>query len=61
MLLEVSGRKAGDLDDLRRYKEAQLRSNPYGKGGYVSVVDFSRLRARLWFCEPAHRMGMWKI
>lgn len=51
LLLEVAGRQECDLDELCAEKARQLRDNPYGKPGYVCVVEFQDATARLWFFE----------
>lgn len=55
LLLEVSGLVQGSLEGLFRRKAIQLKRNPFGKDGYVCVVNFKQLRAKLWFqkCEGA--------
>lgn len=48
-LIEVSGQSTGNLTTLLEQKVKQLQSNPFGKGGFVCVSDFSSLNAILWF------------
>jgi hypothetical protein len=50
LLLEVSGAQVCDLEALCEKKaQEQLLRNPFGRSGFVCVVDFSTRRARLWF------------
>jgi len=51
-LLEVSGQQSGSLDELCSQKAEQLKSNPFGKAGYVCVANYGQRSARLWFYEP---------
>lgn len=48
-LLEVSGTRDGDLEQLcDRKATQQLLRNPFGKAGFVCVARFERPAARLW-------------
>lgn len=50
-LLEVSAQRRGRIQQLFEDKKAQLLSNPFGKNGWVFVVNFVERKARLWFCR----------
>jgi hypothetical protein len=50
LLLEVSGAQGCNIETLCTEKaQEQLLKNPFRKGGYVCVTDFSTRRTRLWF------------
>ncbi|MDL5052170.1 hypothetical protein QQ056_01110 [Oscillatoria laete-virens NRMC-F 0139] len=40
-VLEVSGRSTGSIDDLCIEKTAQLKANPWKRGGFVCVIILS--------------------
>lgn len=50
-VLEVSGRSTGSIDDLCIEKTAQLKANPWKRGGFVCVIIFESSVTRLWFCK----------
>ena len=49
LMLEVSGQESGDLGALCQEKSNQLQDNPFGKGGFVCVANYSDAEARLWY------------